>query len=157
MILPSPCIPKMIVIRCGPHALLASVTLKRLQHLHGKFAKHPFVDRRLPIIADNMVEKDFGTGAVKITPAHDPNDYEVGKRHNLEFISILNDDGTLNANAGEKFNVRLTDSHEYRKLTCVYRQGMKRFHARREVVKALTEAGLFIETKDNPMQIPVCR
>lgn len=59
-----------------------------------------------------MVDKDFGTGAVKITPAHDPNDYEVGKRHNLEFINILNDDGTLNANAGEKFNASLMDFPE---------------------------------------------
>ena len=88
-------------------SLAASVRLNRVQHLHGKFAKHPFVERRLPIVADAMVDKDFGTGAVKITPAHDPNDYEVGKRHNLEFISILNDDGTLNANAGDKFNVSL--------------------------------------------------
>jgi len=81
----------------------------------------------------------FGTGAVKITPAHDPNDYEVGKRHNLEFINILNDDGTLNANAGEGWG------------------GMKRFHARVEVVKRLKELGLWIEQKDNKMQIPICR
>lgn len=66
-----------------------------------------------------MVDKDFGTGAVKITPAHDPNDYEVGKRHNLEFISILNDDGTLNANAGDKFNASLTGCLEQVKLTHV--------------------------------------
>ena len=128
-----------------------------MQHLRGKYARHPFVDRRLPVVADEMVDKEFGTGAVKITPAHDPNDYEVGKRHNLEFISILNDDGTLNANAGEKFNVSLMGCSVEAKLRCVDQQGMKRFHARREVVKALTEAGLFIETKDNPMQIPVCR
>jgi valyl-tRNA synthetase len=80
----------------------------------------------------------FGTGAVKITPAHDFNDYEVGKRHNLEFINILEDDGTFNANAGEQF------------------KGMKRFHARNEVVKRLKDMGLYVETKDNPMQIPVC-
>lgn len=78
-----------------------------LQHLHGKFVKHPFVDRKIPIVTDAIVvDMEFGTGAVKITPAHDPNDYEVGKRHNLEFINILNDDGTFNANAGEKFKVR---------------------------------------------------
>ncbi|KAG8215823.1 tRNA synthetases class I-domain-containing protein [Butyriboletus roseoflavus] len=135
---------KIIVATTRPETMLGDSAIavhpvdNRYKHLHGRYAKHPFVDRRLPIIADEMVEKDFGTGAVKITPAHDPNDYEVGKRHNLEFISILNDDGTLNANAGEKFN------------------GMKRFHARREVVKALMEAKLFIETKDNPMQIPIC-
>lgn len=112
MILPLPCIPKTIVTRCAVPSVVASVRLKRVQHLHGKFAKHPFVDRRLPIVADDMVDKDFGTGAVKITPAHDPNDYEVGKRHNLEFVSILNDDGTLNANAGEKFNASLINCPE---------------------------------------------
>lgn len=80
----------------------------------------------------------FGTGAVKITPAHDANDYECGKRHGLEFINILNDDGTLNGNAGAQF------------------KGMKRFHARVAVLKALEERGDYIETKDNPMTIPIC-
>ncbi|KAG6372693.1 tRNA synthetases class I-domain-containing protein [Boletus reticuloceps] len=135
---------RIIVATTRPETMLGDSAIAvhpedgRYKHLRGKFANHPFVDRRLPIVADEMVDKDFGTGAVKITPAHDSNDYEVGKRHNLEFISILNDDGTLNANAGDRFN------------------GMKRFHARREVVNALTEAGLFVETKDNPMQIPIC-
>ncbi|KAG9124426.1 hypothetical protein FRC07_011685 [Ceratobasidium sp. 392] len=81
---------------------------------------------------------EFGTGAVKITPAHDPNNYEVGVRHKLEFINILNDDGTFNWNAGEKF------------------KGMKRFHASRAVVEALKELGLYIEQKDNPMTVPIC-
>lgn len=77
-----------------------------IQHLHGKFAVHPFLDRKIPIITDAIVvDMEFGTGAVKITPAHDPNDYEVGVRHNLEFINLLNDDGTYNANAGERFKV----------------------------------------------------
>lgn len=94
----------------------------------------------MPIVCDPIiVDMAFGTGAVKITPAHDPNDYEVGKRHNLEFINILNDDGTLNENAGEMF------------------KGMKRFHARTEVVKKLKDLGLYVETKDNKMQIPICR
>ena len=76
------------------------------KHLHGKFAVHPFVDRRIPIVADDVaVDMEFGTGAVKITPAHDPNDYEVGMRHNLQFINILNDDGTLNDEAGPTFKV----------------------------------------------------
>lgn len=79
----------------------------RTQHLHGKFVRHPFVDRRLPIITDaEAVDMAFGTGAVKMTPAHDPNDYEVGVRHQLDFINILNDDGTFNENAGETFKVR---------------------------------------------------
>lgn len=80
----------------------------RYKHLHGKFAVHPFLTRRIPIITDSIiVDMEFGTGAVKITPAHDPNDYEVGVRHKLEFLNILNDDGTLNANAGDKFKVSL--------------------------------------------------
>lgn len=73
-----------------------------------------------------------------MTPAHDPNDYEVGMRHKLEFINILNDDGTLNANAGEHF------------------AGMKRFHARNEVIKKLKEMDLYVGAEDNPMSIPVC-
>lgn len=77
-----------------------------MQHLHGKFAVHPFVKRRIPIVTDSIaVDMAFGTGAVKITPAHDPNDYGVGQRHGLEFINLMNDDGTYNANAGEKFQV----------------------------------------------------
>jgi valyl-tRNA synthetase len=74
----------------------------RYQHLIGKVALHPFIEgRKLPIVADaTLVDIEFGTGAVKLTPAHDENDYEAGKRHNLEFINILNDDGTLNENAG---------------------------------------------------------
>jgi valyl-tRNA synthetase len=78
----------------------------RYTHLHGKFAKHPFIPgRRLPIITDEVVKMEFGTGAVKITPAHDHNDWETGKRHNLEVINILNEDGTLNDNVGEIFKV----------------------------------------------------
>ncbi|KAI9432156.1 hypothetical protein BJY52DRAFT_1231946 [Lactarius psammicola] len=75
---------------------------------------------------------------LKITPAHDPNDYKVGVRHKLDFINILNDDDTFNTNVGPQF------------------QGMKRFHARVEVAKELKELGLFVETKDNPMQTPIC-
>jgi valyl-tRNA synthetase len=74
----------------------------RYAHLHGKFAVHPFNGRRIPIICDaDLVDMGFGTGAVKITPAHDPNDYECGKRHNLEFITILTEDGAINHNGGE--------------------------------------------------------
>lgn len=80
----------------------------------------------------------FGTGAVKMTPAHDPNDYEVGMRHQLEFINILNDDGTLNSNAGPEF------------------EGMKRFHARVKVVDEMKKKGLYVGDAENPMSIPVC-
>lgn len=112
---------------------------ERYKSVHGKMLQHPFLaDRQIPIVTDAIaVDMDFGTGAVKITPAHDPNDYEVGKRHHLEFVNILNDDGTLNQNAGSF-------------------AGMKRFTARRAVVDALKDAGLYVETKDNPMVVPVC-
>ncbi|PWN48942.1 putative VAS1-valyl-tRNA synthetase [Violaceomyces palustris] len=111
----------------------------RYKHLHGKFVVHPFLpERRIPIITDSIVvDMEFGTGAVKMTPAHDPNDYEAGVRNKLEFINILNDDGTLNHHAGPF-------------------EGMKRFHARRAVTEALKERGLYIETKDNPMTVPIC-
>ncbi|KAJ7173456.1 tRNA synthetases class I-domain-containing protein [Mycena filopes] len=142
---PFPRYEKIIVATTRPETMLGDTAIAvhpddpRYKHLHGKFAKHPFIDRRIPIVADDIiVDMAFGTGAVKITPAHDTNDYEVGVRHKLEFINILNDDGTFNANAGETF------------------KGMKRFHARVAVVKALKDAGLYVETKDNPMQIPIC-
>ncbi|KIL58640.1 hypothetical protein M378DRAFT_188200 [Amanita muscaria Koide BX008] len=136
---------KIIVATTRPETMLGDTGIAvhpddpRYKHLHGKFAIHPFINRRIPIITDSIVvDMEFGTGAVKITPAHDPNDYEVGVRHNLDFINILNDNGTLNDSAGPDF------------------KGMKRFHARVEVVKKLKEKGLFVETKDNPMQIPIC-
>eukprot|EP00088_Acartia_fossae_P071292 TRINITY_DN975_c0_g1_i12.p1 TRINITY_DN975_c0_g1~~TRINITY_DN975_c0_g1_i12.p1 ORF type:complete len:1148 (-),score=390.12 TRINITY_DN975_c0_g1_i12:331-3774(-) len=109
----------------------------RYKHLHGKFVKHPFVDRKLPIVQDTMVERDFGTGAVKITPAHDPNDYECGKRNNLKFINIFTDEGLVTEGCG-KFS------------------GMKRFDARKAVQEELAKLGLYRETKDNPMVVPVC-
>lgn len=110
---------------------------KRYQHLIGKKARHPFVDRLLPIIADETVDPEFGTGAVKITPAHDFNDFARGKEHNLEFISILNDDGTLNKNGGPF-------------------AGMKRFDVRYKVIEALKEKGLYVKWEHNPMKIPRC-
>ncbi|CAM0141728.1 valine--tRNA ligase [Umbelopsis sp. WA50703] len=110
----------------------------RYKAYHGKHVIHPFNGRLIPIVLDDIiVDMEFGTGAVKITPAHDFNDYEVGKRHNLEFINILNDDGTFNENAGMF-------------------QGMKRFHARVAVVEELKKKGLFVGVKENPMVVPVC-
>jgi valyl-tRNA synthetase len=100
----------------------------------------------------------FGTGAVKITPAHDPDDYEVGQRHKLDFINIMEDDGTLNGNAGEQFKVDEVTGLEIRLFTDTKQfKGMKRFHARVAVVQALKDAGLYVDKKDNPMQIPICR
>jgi valyl-tRNA synthetase len=110
---------------------------KRYQHLLGKFVKHPFVDRKLPIFGDATVEMDFGTGAVKITPAHDPNDYKRGKDFNLEFINILNDDGTFNENAGPF-------------------AGQKRYDVRYTVIEELTKLGLYVGKASNKMIIPLC-
>jgi valyl-tRNA synthetase len=74
----------------------------RYKHLHGKFLKHPFVERLIPIITDGvLVDMAFGTGAVKVTPAHDPNDYECGKRNNLDFIIIFTEDGKVALNGGK--------------------------------------------------------
>nr|XP_016488558.1 PREDICTED: valine--tRNA ligase, mitochondrial 1-like isoform X2 [Nicotiana tabacum] len=112
---------------------------KRYSHLHGKFAIHPFNERKLPIVCDEiLVDMNFGTGAVKITPAHDPNDFEVGQRHKLEFISIFTDDGKINRNAGADF------------------EGMPRFKARVTVTEALKEKGLYRGAKDNEMRLGIC-
>uniref|UniRef100_A0A8C2XH34 valine--tRNA ligase n=1 Tax=Cyclopterus lumpus TaxID=8103 RepID=A0A8C2XH34_CYCLU len=109
----------------------------RYQHLKGKIVLHPFCDRKLPIVFDDFVDMSFGTGAVKITPAHDHNDYEVGERHNLAFINILDENGLL-INVPPPF------------------LGMKRFEARKAVLQALKDRGQFIEIKDNAMVVPVC-
>ncbi|XP_012257189.2 valine--tRNA ligase isoform X2 [Athalia rosae] len=109
----------------------------RYSHLVGKCVKHPFCDRKLPVIADEFVEMEFGTGAVKITPAHDPNDYEVGKRHDLPFITIFDDSGNISGGYGSF-------------------TGLKRFDARKAILEELTKRGLYIETKDNPMVVPLC-
>lgn len=123
----------------GDTAIAVHPNDERYKHLveSGAKAKHPFIDRLLPIIADDYVDAAFGTGAVKITPAHDPNDFAIGKRHNLEFINILTDNGYLNHNAGSF-------------------QGQKRFDARYSVVEKLTELGLFVGKEDNAMKIPLC-
>ncbi|KAJ3368808.1 hypothetical protein GGF31_006095 [Allomyces arbusculus] len=122
----------------GDTAIAVNPKDTRYAHLVGKFAAHPFItDRKIPIVADDYVDMAFGTGAVKITPAHDPNDHDIGKRHGLEFINILNDDGTLNENAGPF-------------------AGQKRFDARYTVLDALKQKGLYRETKDNPMVVPTC-
>ncbi|KAL6301447.1 tRNA synthetases class I-domain-containing protein [Sparassis latifolia] len=135
---------KIIVATTRPETMVGDTAIAvhpddpRYMKYHGKFAVHPFLNRRLPIVTDMHVDMEKGTGAVKITPAHDENDYGIGKRHNLEFINILNDDGTFNENAGERF------------------KGMKRYHARVAVVQALKDTGLYVETKDNPMEIRIC-
>ncbi|KAL8279527.1 hypothetical protein RQP46_008089 [Phenoliferia psychrophenolica] len=136
---------RIIVATTRPETMLGDTAIavhpddERYKHLHDKFALHPFLPRRrLPIILDAFVDMTSGTGAVKITPAHDPDDFEVGLRHELEFVNILNDDGTLNANAGPQF------------------QGMKRFHARTAVLEALKAQGLYVDSKDHAMTLPIC-
>ena len=109
----------------GDTAVAVNPDDERYKNLVGKTLKLPITGKEIPIIADSYVDKEFGTGMVKITPAHDPNDWEVGLRHNLEVVNLLNPDGTLNENVPEK----------YRGLTCE--------KARKLVIEDLTEAGLF--------------
>ncbi|XP_024028630.1 valine--tRNA ligase, mitochondrial 1 [Morus notabilis] len=123
----------------GDTAIAVHPDDKRYHCLHGKFAIHPFNGRRIPIVCDAiLVDPEFGTGAVKITPAHDPNDFEVGKRHKLEFINIFTDDGKINDNGGSEF------------------AGMPRFKAREAVTEALKKKGLFKEAKNNEMRLGIC-
>ena len=98
---------------------------ERYKDLIGKMLKLPLTDREIPVVADEYVDKEFGTGCVKITPAHDPNDFEVGKRHNLEEICIMNDDATINV-PGKYF-------------------GMDRYEARKAMVEDLKEQGLLVK------------
>ncbi|MEA5084186.1 MAG: valine--tRNA ligase [Lachnospiraceae bacterium] len=113
----------------GDTAIAVHPEDERYQHLIGKTCILPLVGREIPIIADKYVEKDFGTGVVKITPAHDPNDFEVGVRHNLPRINVMNDDGTMNENAGKY-------------------QGLDRYEARKIMVKELEEQGLLVKVED---------
>ena len=100
---------KLIVATTRPETILGDTAIamnpndKRFLNFKNKYAIEPFTQRKIPIIADNYVDKNFGTGLVKITPAHDPNDFEISKRHNLEIINILNPDGTLNNNVPKSF------------------------------------------------------
>ncbi|KAH9632901.1 hypothetical protein HF086_002723 [Spodoptera exigua] len=110
---------------------------ERYKHLVGKKLKHPFIDREIPVITDDSVDLEFGTGAVKISPAHDQNDYEIAKRHNLPFINIFTDDGNMAANCGQY-------------------SGWKRYDVRRKIVEALSQHGLYKETKEHAMVVPLC-
>ena len=85
----------------------------RYKDIVGKMLKLPMTDREIPVIADAYVDKEFGTGCVKITPAHDPNDFEVGKRHNLEEITVINDDATMNHYAGKYEGMDATSAEKH--------------------------------------------
>ena len=110
----------------GDTAVAVNPDDERYKHLIGKMLKLPLTDREIPVIADECVDKEFGTGCVKITPAHDPNDFEVGKRHNLEEINIMNDDATINELGGKY-------------------AGMDRYEARKAMVEDLKEQGLLVK------------
>ncbi|WP_029194655.1 valine--tRNA ligase [Paenibacillus alginolyticus] len=107
---------------------------ERYQHLIGKMLLLPIVNREIPVIADEYVEKEFGSGAVKITPAHDPNDFEVGKRHDLPQILVMDETGTMNANAGPY-------------------QGQDRFDCRKQIVADLKEQGVLIKIEEHVHQV----
>ena len=112
----------------GDTAVAVNPEDERYQDIIGKMLKLPLTDREIPVVADPYVDKEFGTGCVKITPAHDPNDFEVGKRHDLPEISILNDDATMNQNAGKY-------------------AGMDRYEARKQIVEDLDKLGLLVKVE----------
>jgi valyl-tRNA synthetase len=110
----------------------------RYADMVGKKVVHPFIpSRSMIVVADDYCKMDFGTGAVKITPAHDVNDYELGNRHNLKQIAIFNGDGIV-VNTGTKYD------------------GMKRFDVRKVIIEDLKEIGSYVDTVDNPMIVPMC-
>lgn len=119
----------------GDTAVAVNPNDDRYQHLIGKTVALPLMGREIPIIADEYVDSTFGTGCVKITPAHDPNDFAMGERHDLPFITVMNEDGTINDNGGEF-------------------SGQDRFEARQNVVKRLEEEGCLVKVEDYLSTLP---
>ncbi len=119
----------------GDTAVAVNPDDDRYKEFIGIKVKVPFVDREIPIIADSHVDKDFGTGCVKVTPAHDPNDFAIGKRHNLKQINVMNKDGTLNINAG------------------IF-QNLDRYEARKKIIKELDNLGLLTKIEDYKHTVP---
>ncbi|MEM6252754.1 MAG: valine--tRNA ligase [Cyanobacteria bacterium P01_D01_bin.156] len=119
----------------GDTAVAVNPQDERYQDMVGKTLTLPLVGREIPIIADDYVDKEFGTGCVKVTPAHDPNDFAMGERHNLPMINIMNKDGSMNENAG-KF------------------EGLDRFEARKQVVAALDEVDALVRVEDYQHSVP---
>ncbi len=119
----------------GDTAVAVNPDDDRYKEFIGVKVKVPFVDREIPIIADSHVDKDFGTGCVKVTPAHDPNDFAIGKRHNLKQINVMNKDGTLNINAG------------------IF-QNLDRYEAREKIIKELDNLGLLTKIEDYKHTVP---
>ncbi len=119
----------------GDTAVAVNPDDDRYKEFIGVKVKVPFVDRQIPIIADSHVDKDFGTGCVKVTPAHDPNDFAIGKRHNLKQINVMNKDGTLNINAG------------------IF-QNLDRYEARKKIIKELDKLGLLTKIEEYKHTVP---
>jgi valyl-tRNA synthetase len=122
----------------GDTAVAVNPKDERYQDLIGQKIALPLTNREIPIIADEYVDAEFGTGAVKITPAHDPNDYQVGQRHNLPQLLVMNDDATMNAEAGAEF------------------EGLDRFAAREKVVEEFEKLGLLEKIEDYEISLPTC-
>ncbi len=122
----------------GDTAVAVHPSDTRYADLVGKTLKLPLTNREIPVVADEYVDPEFGTGCVKITPAHDPNDFEVGKRHNLEIIRVMNDDGTMNEKAGEKYN------------------GLDRYEARKRVVEDLKAGGYLVSIQPHVHNVGHC-
>ena len=118
----------------GDTAICVHPDDERYKHLHGKFAIVPLINRRIPVITDEYVTMDFGTGALKVTPAHDMNDNQLGQKHGLEVVDIFNDDGTLNKEAQ------------------IY-IGLDRFEARKKIVAELSEKGFVLKTEDYTSEV----
>jgi valyl-tRNA synthetase len=121
----------------GDTAVAVNPTDNRYKHLISKYVILPLINRRIPILADDYVDKTFGTGAVKITPAHDPNDFEVGLRHKLEVIRVMNYDGTMNELAGKY-------------------KGLDRYAAREKIVQDLKALGLLLKTEPHKHNVGQC-
>lgn len=135
---------QLVVATTRPETMLGDVAVMvhpeddRYKHLIGQTVTLPLVGRQIPIIADEYVDKEFGTGVVKVTPAHDQNDYAVGQRHSLPMICVLTLTATINDNAPEKY------------------RGLDRFAARKAVVADLEAQGLLVETKKHKLMVPIC-
>lgn len=121
----------------GDTAIAVNPDDERYKHLIGKNVILPLVNKEIPIVADNYVDKEFGTGVVKITPAHDPNDYEVGRRHNLPIIKIMNDDATMTDDCGKY-------------------AGMDRYEARKAIIADLEAQGYLVKTEDHNHNVGTC-
>ncbi|MFV9984973.1 MAG: valine--tRNA ligase [Francisella endosymbiont of Hyalomma asiaticum] len=134
---------KIIIATTRPETMLGDMAVavhpedERYTHLVGHMINLPLTDRQIPIIADDYVDKDFGTGCVKITPAHDFNDYEMGKRHNLPMLNILTDDATLNTNVPSKY------------------QCLDRFEARKQIVADMKALGLLDKIEPHALKVPI--